>query len=224
MTTYSEFRPTCFDRHIVLDDREDWLVLPVGQNRDSGPREQSNFDAALKILGGEGEQVEVHRFGHWACGWFEIIICDPSMSSMFDDIVSALEDYPVLDDEDLSRREHEAAIESWGNWAYRDFRKEAEGLLDDSIDFDSATLPADPQQRWCKNWGLDIEVCSCGDCILTELQWIEDLKQRLDDMSTDDLYEMGREHFELEYETHNDGPYFKWKLNIQKLCDVLDAM
>jgi hypothetical protein len=78
MQTYSQYRPTGFDsRGLGLPDRQDWLVLPVIQTRDSGPLEQSNFASALKAVGGESETVEVHRFGHWGPGWFEIIIVAP---------------------------------------------------------------------------------------------------------------------------------------------------
>ena len=61
---YKDFAPTQFDaKGAFLSDQQAWIVVPVSQNRDSGPRDKSNFDAALKILGGEQENlVEVHRF------------------------------------------------------------------------------------------------------------------------------------------------------------------
>lgn len=62
---YKEFRPTQFDaKGLGLEDQQDWIVVPVSQNRDSGPFEESNFTSALKILGGESEDVEVHQFNH----------------------------------------------------------------------------------------------------------------------------------------------------------------
>lgn len=108
MQTYSEFRPTPFDRRgICLPDRQSWLVSPVMQTRDSGPLEQSNFDAVLTALGGESDTVEVHRFGHWGPGWFEIIIVDPAspQAKVAEDLEASLPDYPVLDEMDLSARE-----------------------------------------------------------------------------------------------------------------------
>lgn len=124
MQTYSKFRPTQFDSAgAFLPDQADWLVVPCGQNRDSGQLDQSNFAAALALLGGESEDVEVHSFNHWACGWFEIIIVRPGTlaADLAETIEGRLEDYPVLDEEDLSSREWEAYIESWNSYAKRDF-------------------------------------------------------------------------------------------------------
>ena len=118
----------------TLEDRNNWLVVPVGQNRDSGPFEQSNFAAALEILGGESESVEVHCFRHWGPGWFEVIIVRPDRAADVDDIEARLESYPLLDEEDLSRREHELMEEDWRFWGRSDFEKslmrELESLAD----------------------------------------------------------------------------------------------
>lgn len=111
MIRYSEFRPTQFDPHFTLEDREDWFVAPWSQTRDSGPYDQSNFHSCLKALGGESETVEVHRFGHWGPGWFEIIIVHPDHVKTLEELEAAFSNYPVVDDEDLSRREYENAME-----------------------------------------------------------------------------------------------------------------
>ncbi len=125
---YSKFAPTGFDaRGAFLPDQQDWLVVPVSQTRDSGCLDQSNFAAALAILGGESETCEVHRFGHWGPGWFEIIIVDPSREQEAEAIQAALENYPVLDDEDHSRREWEDYEQSWESYGARDF---ADALAD----------------------------------------------------------------------------------------------
>lgn len=126
MQTYSEFQPTEFDpKGVFLDERQDWLVVPVGRTRDSGPFENSNFETALEMLGGESETVEVHSFNHWGPGWFDIIIVAPDSdaASKAEEIEASLENYPVLDDEDLSEREYNDFLESWDNWACRDFVK-----------------------------------------------------------------------------------------------------
>lgn len=110
---YKDFAPTGFDcKGLALDDRQDWIVVPCTQNRDSEALDQSNFAAALKILGGESKTVEVHRFGHWARGWFEIIICHPSLDNQVEEIKRRLENYPVLDEEDFCDREYEERLES----------------------------------------------------------------------------------------------------------------
>lgn len=118
---YRSFVPTCFDNHITLEDRETWLVAPVSQTRDSEALEQSNFATCLEILGGESETVEVHRFGHWGHGWFELILVDPSRRDEVEAIADRLENYPVLDEEDFSRREWEDWQESWDSWARREY-------------------------------------------------------------------------------------------------------
>src|SRR5262245_18208188 len=130
MQTYSTYRPTIFDQAgAFLDDRQDWLVVPVGQTRDSGPFDLSNFAAALELLGGEGDDCEVHRFGHWGPGWFEIIIVRPNSAAHHAalNIEHRLEDYPLLDEEDFSRREwedYESGWESYGAWEFvRQLRK-----------------------------------------------------------------------------------------------------
>ena len=123
MQTYKEFRPTCFNAAgaFLEEERQDWFVVPCGRTRDSGELDQSNFDTALAILGGESETCEVHRFGHWGPGWFEIIIVHPSRESEVEAIQESLENYPVLDDEDFSRREWEAYAEGWESYGAKDF-------------------------------------------------------------------------------------------------------
>ena len=118
MQRYKEFRPTGFDcKGLALDDKQEWFVLPCGRNRDSDCLAESNFYSALKSLGGESDDVEVHRFGHWACGWFEIIIVRPESAAEKEarDIEAALADCPILDESDHSERELEAANETWQN-------------------------------------------------------------------------------------------------------------
>jgi len=127
LQAYSTYRPTGFDSAgAFLPEQSDWLVVPAGQNRDSGELDQSNFAAALALLGGESDTVQVYRFGHWACGWFEIIIVAPNSPAVAiaEDIAARLEDYPVLDESDFSDREWTSYAESWDSWAARDFRRD----------------------------------------------------------------------------------------------------
>jgi hypothetical protein len=122
METYSSFRPTGFDSHIEInrddeESREDWLVVPVSHNRDSECFAESNFAVALEMLGGESETVEVHRFSHWGPGWFELILVKPDTlaEAIAYEIEGKLADYPLLDEDDCSEREHIAAQETWEN-------------------------------------------------------------------------------------------------------------
>ena len=85
-----------------------WLYV-LSRTRDSDALEESNFRVALKRLGGEGENVEVLRFRHWACGWLEHIgvRVDSEESLIAEGIVDSLEVYPVLCDLDYSAAELE---------------------------------------------------------------------------------------------------------------------
>jgi len=120
LEVYREFAPTPFDaRGAFLDeDRQGWLIVPVSRTRDSGILSNSNFETAEKMLDdidSERESFETHSFGHWGPGWFEIMIVAPNSraASIAAEIGDALENYPVLNDEDYSRREYEGTIASW---------------------------------------------------------------------------------------------------------------
>lgn len=125
LKAWSPNGPTSFDsgrNYIGADLREHFTVL--SRTRDSGELEESNFAYALRELGGEtgeeddgtheGSGVYVARFNHWACGWYETIMIDPAAPEAekairtAEEILARLEDYPVLDEDDLSTREFEA--------------------------------------------------------------------------------------------------------------------
>lgn len=117
MITYKQYAPTTFDaRGLALPERQGWYVL-LGRNRDSDCLDESNFHCALKELGGEGPYVEVHRFGHWACGWLELILVCPETaeSDRAKEIECAIACYPILDEHDFSEREQTAADLTWRN-------------------------------------------------------------------------------------------------------------
>lgn len=124
LQTYASFSPSPFDHAgAFLPDRRDWLLAPISRTRDSDCLNESNFEECLAALGGESEDVEVHRFGHWGPGWFEIILIRPDSPAqrIAEDIADALANYPVINDEDFSRREWEAYEEAWNNWGHKEF-------------------------------------------------------------------------------------------------------
>lgn len=123
MKPYSDFRPTALDSAgLGLSERQDWLVCPVSQARDSGVTELSNFRVVLADIGGEGEDVEVHRFGHWGPGWYEIILVRPGSAAALacEEWERALSDYPLASAEDHSSLEYERATEYWSRCSIRE--------------------------------------------------------------------------------------------------------
>ena len=114
MQKYREYKPTMFDPvGLNLEDRQDWVVCATGHNRDSELWKHSNFDAAISILGGESDTVEIHRFSHWSCGWLEIILVHPSRDSEVSAIEERLDNCSLLDEEDYSNRQWESAYALW---------------------------------------------------------------------------------------------------------------
>jgi len=138
MQRYADFAPTGFDcKGLAAErmgfepedtDRSDWSVVPAGRNRDSGPLSESNFATSERMLqevNPEGVDYENHRFGHWACGWFEILIVRPGTTceGVAKEIERCLENYPILDESDYSKREWEEAQQAW---EYTDLRDRIE--------------------------------------------------------------------------------------------------
>ena len=95
----------------------DYYVV-LSHHRDGDDLEESNFQSALGMLGGESETVIVARASHWAVGWVELLLVHESDTDAIEtaqDILNRLEDYPVLDEEDYSQRESDHALEVWAS-------------------------------------------------------------------------------------------------------------
>lgn len=117
MKYYRDFRPTTFDSAGAFGLPGDHYVPDVLQTRDSGPLEISNFISFGKALDEANIEYEVHRFGHWGPGWYEIYLVTPTPEALelIEKMEGKLEDYPILDEEDFSSRELEDARETWAN-------------------------------------------------------------------------------------------------------------
>lgn len=90
----------------------------VGRSRDSDCGEESNFEAMLAGIGGESDTVHVVRESHFLCGWVEWIAIHESDEQALraaDAMQESLEDYPLLDEEDHSRREWEECERVWSD-------------------------------------------------------------------------------------------------------------
>jgi hypothetical protein len=112
-----------FDRFAWWDqpaDAQRWAIVYT-HNRDDGILAQSNASVIGKELGPylEAGDVTAERHVHWAAGWiagFAIKVYDAAgeVTEAFRTYCSLqerLEHYPLLDEEDHSRREHDAALE-----------------------------------------------------------------------------------------------------------------
>jgi hypothetical protein len=101
-----------FSGEVIPDN----FVIVYGRNRDSDILNNSNFETFLSSLGGESDTVRVDSFNHWGCGWFEYISVDTGDEEKIiiaEETHCALSEYPVLDEEDYSRRQEEQAQETW---------------------------------------------------------------------------------------------------------------
>jgi len=127
METYKDHKPTGLDRHINLPERDDWLIVAF-HTRESDNLEESNWQVFMDKLspaeglanleqGSEEAPAEVHRFGHWACGWYEVILVKPNswQEAVAKDLWHSLEDYPLLNEEDYCQRCFDDAVDAWND-------------------------------------------------------------------------------------------------------------
>ena len=119
---YATYRPTVFDtKGLGLEHRQDWHVCPIVVTRDTqDPVTLSNwevFKRELARVDPDGVNHETHRFGHWGPGWFEVLLVRPDTNATrtAQELTDAMDSYPILDDDDLSDREHALACDVWRN-------------------------------------------------------------------------------------------------------------
>lgn len=125
MIQYKDWAPITFDMTgLSISAQQEWFVAPVSRTRNGGLVEQANWGAFLDALlpSDEGDDYEIHRFGHWACGWFEIMLLKRGTTAyeIGRKAEMKLADYPVLDDmmlEGLERNEEERV---WKSMRLRD--------------------------------------------------------------------------------------------------------
>lgn len=89
-----------------------WLVV-MTRNRESDILTESNWACALDLLGGESDNVEIFRFGHWACGWWEALCVNGKSINKGQEIFDKIYSYPVLNEDHFSELEREEADRLW---------------------------------------------------------------------------------------------------------------
>jgi hypothetical protein len=124
MGNWRKFDCFAWHRGFHLDDADKWAVIYLS-NRDSGLLDQSNAAVILKALTPYIEQddpdVVVERHSHWAVGFLDGVSIrvrrpDGTITSAFTEyceLQERLGNYPILDEEDYSQRECEAALENY---------------------------------------------------------------------------------------------------------------
>ncbi len=116
---FKDFQPTNMDsenNYMDFGNTEriiDWFVGPI-KTKGATLLDICNFDCILKDLGGEGDNVEIASFGHWAIGSYELILIRPDtkQANLLENIAEALEDYPVYDESAYSEAELGATLEN----------------------------------------------------------------------------------------------------------------
>lgn len=130
MISYSKFRPTGFDcAGLGCEDQQDWLVAPVAQNRDSDCLTRSNWEVVTADIEKAGpDDCQIHRFGHWANGWFEIMLVRPDSpaAKCAEEWEAALSDYPVASDDHFSDLEYTETLAYWERLSLESRKRECE--------------------------------------------------------------------------------------------------
>ena len=126
------------DKHPAALDPEHWSIGPCVLTRDSGLRAQANYNSLIKHLKTDCPNLrkdwQSHTFDHWGFGWaehlsFRVLNKDGTPSAIFKVLKAwdnALSDYPVADDSELSRLEHDAGVENIRSEGYRYLREGVE--------------------------------------------------------------------------------------------------
>lgn len=99
-----------------------------GRSRNSDVLEESNFECALRALGGESETVIVVQESHWAVGWVEWIAIhesDDKALQIADSLRERYEDYSVLDEDHFGELEWNRTADYWDSLSPRDKVKTA---------------------------------------------------------------------------------------------------
>lgn len=157
MTKYTPENLTPYERPKDYMGPDYYDYYPVaGQHRDSEPIERSNYIQFKRILSEfdkkypdwrgtdyDGDPTEAFwvdvRDSHWAVGWVETIYLhkDAPVEVLreIDELVGALQDYCVINDEHLSELEYEEHSRDFDNWAFKEFYRDNFGGIEDSMDW-----------------------------------------------------------------------------------------
>ena len=119
---WQEFHSFGWWRKSEIESPNDWLIHYT-HNRDSGLLDQSNAaqvsEALEQFADGDDPDVVEESHSHWAVGYVEGFslrvfrngkITDAFRT--FEELMERLAIYPILNEDDYSRREYEATVEN----------------------------------------------------------------------------------------------------------------
>lgn len=126
---WRDFNCFAWHRASELDDADDWCIVYT-HHRDSGLLDQSNasvIDKALQpFVDADEPDAVAERHHHWAVGWIDgysiRVFRSGEVTEAFrtyHNLAEQIDQYPILDEEDFSRREHVATLENIDLVAWR---------------------------------------------------------------------------------------------------------
>jgi hypothetical protein len=126
---WQRFTSFVWFREHEIDDPESWAIVYT-HNRDSGLLDQSNADqiaeAMESLTEGDDPDVVFESHDHWAVGHVDGLSIRVYRNGRiteafkaYHDLAESLANYPMLDEEDYCRREHEATLDSITDAAWR---------------------------------------------------------------------------------------------------------
>lgn len=121
---WRKFESFAWHRSHELEDADNWMIHYTS-GRDAGLLSQSNHaEIAIRLAPfteGDDPDVVAETHSHWAVGYLDgfsirVFRHDGSITLAFDEffhIKEALDDYPILNEDDYAQREYEATLENY---------------------------------------------------------------------------------------------------------------
>lgn len=152
MQKYKDFSPTPFDETgLNAGDQGDWLVAPCSTHRDAVTSTRANWEALTKELDAidpEGNDHQINSYGHWACGWFEIILVRPGSECerACNEAEEYLSECGTLSEEDYQRVKQEDFEASWDMWLGRNAQASLIKAIEDAAPLFADDFDDDPDK------------------------------------------------------------------------------
>lgn len=127
-----------------------YFQAPVAITRDADTLATSNWhvvtESILKVA--QHDATEIHRMGHWGCGWYEILLIHPDDGAALeaaDNWAAVLSEYPVADDEHYSQLQWDTACDNWDGMTLRSRIEACESCGISIMAARRDEIPEDPQ-------------------------------------------------------------------------------